>query len=288
MSALKRKVRIVTDTTAVLPPEYIAAHPIEVIPQVVLFGETSFLEDRELSFEEFIVKLKASAELPKTAAPPIQTAEEAFRRQLAHADTVIALHPSAELSGTVRSATLAKEQSFPGADIRILDTRQIGANLATLVQLAEQWAEAGEDADTILERLEAMIPRARVYFLVDTLEYLQKGGRIGAASALLGTALQIKPILCMNNGRIEAFEKVRTHQKAFERLKEIVRDEIRDPISAYLSVGHADRLQDAQRLAEELCAQYTLENIPIYKMGASITTHAGPGVLKVAFFSDSV
>ncbi len=280
------KVRIVTDTTAVLPADYLKVHEIEVIPQVILFGEKSYLEEEELTFEDFIVKLKASRVLPKTAAPPIASAENAFRKQLTQAETVIAIHPSSEVSGTVRTAQVAKEESFPDEDIRILDTLQIGANLATMVKIAVGMAEKGSDADEIMACLQSMVPRGQVYFLVDTLEYLQKGGRIGAASALLGTALQIKPILCMKNGKIDAFEKVRTHRRAYERLKEVSRQMIDNPETAFLSVGHADRLGDAQRLAGELEDIFDIQDIPIYNMGASITTHAGPGVLKVAFFSD--
>lgn len=284
MSANRQKVRVVTDTTAVLPEEYTRAHSVEVIPQVILFGEKSYLEEKEMTFEQFIDALKQSEDLPKTAAPPIASAEEAFRAQLQHADTVLAIHPSSEVSGTVRSATVAREQSFPDADIRVLDTRHIGANLATLVKVAVEMAETGATGDEILGRLHAMIPRGRVYFLVDTLEYLQKGGRIGAASALLGTALNIKPILSMKDGKITAFEKVRTHSKALMRLKEIAREQVQEPGTAYLSVGHADRLEDAQKLAAELEDIFDISGIPVYNMGASITTHAGPGVLKIAFF----
>ncbi len=281
------RVRIVTDTTAVLPGEYLEQHGVEVIPQVILFGEESYLEEEDLSFEEFIIKMKASPDLPKTAAPPIISAEKAFRKQLSRADTVLAIHPSSELSGTVRTVQVAKAENFPNEDIRILDTRQIGANLATMVKIAVEMAEQGSDGDEIIGKLESMVAKGKVFFLVNTLEYLQKGGRIGAASALVGTALQIKPILCMSDGKIAAFEKVRTHRRAYERLKEIAKEMIEDPGSAYLSVGHADRLADAQRLTGELETIFGITDIPIYNMGASITTHAGPGVLKIAFFSDT-
>src|SRR3972149_6421573 len=149
MPEVSSKVRIVTDTTAALPPEYIAAHPIEVVPQVVLFGEESFLEDVELAYPEFIRRLKASAQLPKTAAPPPGELVKAYGRQLAQAQTIISIHPSAEISGTVRSALTAKEDSFPDADIRVLDTRTVAGNLATLVRLAVDWAEAGGSASEI-------------------------------------------------------------------------------------------------------------------------------------------
>ncbi len=278
------KVRIVTDTTATLPPDFAAAHAVEVAPQVVLFGDESFLEEREITYAEFIRRLKASAQLPKTAAPPPGLMVEAYARQLAHAQTVLSIHPSTDVSGTVRSAETARE-SFPGADIRILDTRTIGGNLATLVRLAVEWAESGLGADEIMARLEALVPRSRIYVLVATLEYLQKGGRIGGASALIGGVLQIKPILEFKNGRIEPLEKIRTHNHAVERLKDLVCEHCPRSPEARVCVMHADDLDEAQRLAEGLKASLGLTQMPFYHLGAAITTHAGPGTLAVGFFA---
>jgi DegV family protein with EDD domain len=277
-------VRIVTDTTAVLLPGYAAAHRVEVVPQVILFGEESFLEDTELSFPEFIRRLKAAPQLPKTAAPPPGLLIEAYRRQLAEAQTVLSIHPSVEVSGTVRSAVTAKEEAFPDADIRILDSRTVAGNLATMVQVAAEWAESGMGADEIMDRLQAMVPRGRIYFLVATLEYLQKGGRIGGAAALVGSALQIKPILELKNGRVEAFEKIRTHNHALERMKSLVIDQCPRSPDAHLCVMQADELVAAQRLADELKSIFGFANVPIYSMGASITTHGGPGILAIGFF----
>jgi fatty acid kinase fatty acid binding subunit len=267
-------VRIVTDTTAVLPPEYIAAHPIEVVPQVILFGEDSLLEDVEISYSEFLRRLRASAQLPKTAAPPPGLLVEAYKRQLAQAQTVISIHPSTEVSGTVRSAQTAKAESFPEADIRILDTRTVAGNLATLVILAVEWAESSVSADEIMNRLQEMIPRGRTYFVVATLEYLQKGGRIGGAAALVGSVLQIKPILELKGGRVEALEKVRTHRHALERLKQLVTEQCPRSPDAHLCVMQADELESG----------LGLEHIPVYNAGASITTHGGPGILAAGFF----
>ena len=285
MPGASAKVLIVTDTTAALPPEYIAAHPIEVVPQVVLFGEESFLEDVELAYPEFIRRLKASPQLPKTAAPPPGELVKAYGRQLAEARTILSIHPSAEVSGTVRSALTAKEDAFPDADIRVLDTRTVAGNLATLVMLAVDWAEAGAEAEEIIRRLQALIPRGRTYFLVVTLEYLQKGGHIGGAQALIAGALQIKPILQIKDGRVEALERVRTHHRALERLKELVIEQCPRSPDAHLCVMHADDLGEAQRLAGDLKSSLGLNHIPIYNVGAAITTHAGPGTLAVGFFT---
>lgn len=278
------KIRIVTDTTAVLPKEFTTAHHVEVVPQIILFGQESFQEEFELSYSEFIRRLRTSPELPKTAAPEPGLLIEAFKRQLAEAETVIALHPSTDVSGTVRSAITAKEEAFPDADIRILDTRTIGSNLASMVIDAVEWAESGVSADEIMSRLEAMIPRSRVYFLVATLEYLRKGGRIGGTSALVGGVLQIKPILQLKDGRVEPLEKVRTHHHALERLKELVIEQCPRSPGAHLSVMNADELDAAQKLAQELGSKLGFERVPIYNVGASITTHGGPGILAASFF----
>jgi len=278
------KIRIVTDTTAVLPQEYTVAHHVEVVPQIILFGQESFQEDYELSYSEFIRRLRSAPELPKTAAPEPRLLIEAFRRQLAEAETVIAIHPSTDVSGTVRSAITAKEEAFPEADIRVIDSRTVGSNLASMVIDAVEWAESGVSADEIMNRLQAMIPRSRIYFLVATLEYLRKGGRIGGASALVGSVLQIKPILQLKDGRVEPLEKVRTHRHALERLKELVIEQCPRTPSAHLSVMNADELEAARRLAEELKSKLGFERVPIYNVGASITTHGGPGILAASFF----
>jgi DegV family protein with EDD domain len=285
MTEKPARVRVVTDTTAALPRAYVEAHHVENVPQIILFGEESFQEEYEISFADFVRRLRASKQLPKTAAPPPGLMIEAYRRQLAEADTILSLHPSTEVSGTVRSAQTAKEEAFPDADIRILDTRTVGANLASMVMVAVEWAESGVSADEIVERLQAMIPRGRIYFLVATLEYLQKGGRIGGASALIGAMLQIKPILQLRDGRVEPLEKVRTYHQALQRLKELVIEQCpRDP-SAHLSVMNADQVEAAERLARELESMLGAKHVPVYNVGASITAHGGPGILAVAFFA---
>lgn len=285
MATLNVPVRILADTTAGLPQDFLRAHSIEVVPQVILFGEESLLEEVEISYPEFVRRLKAASDLPKTAAPPPGEYVKSFGRELERARCLLVVCPSSDVSGTVRSAQVAREEAFPSADIRILDTRTVGGNLATMVQLAVGWAEQGMGADAILARLEAMIPRSRTYFLVTTLEYLRRGGRIGGASALVGGALQIKPILELKDGHVDVLEKVRTESRALERLKELAeRDCPRGP-EGRLCVMHADDREAAEALALDLGSRLGLATIPIYTLGAAITTHAGPGALGVGFFA---
>jgi DegV family protein with EDD domain len=278
------KVRIVTDSTACLPPGFAQAHGVEVVPQLVRFGEEVFLEGVEISHADYIRRLKSAAAQAGTAAAPPAEFIKAYRRQLELGNTIISLHPSNEISGTVRSANIAKSEGFADADIRIIDSRLVAGNLGALVQHAVAWIEAGQSADQIIPQLEALFPRGRMYFLVPTLEYLQRGGRIGGAAALIGGVLQIKPLLELRNGRVEPLERVRTYNRAYERLKELVLAGCPRTPQAELCVMHADAPAEAERLAADLRGAMGMADIPIFAVGAAITTHAGPGTIGVGFF----
>jgi DegV family protein with EDD domain len=280
----RQRVAVVTDTTASLPPGYAAAHGLEVVPQVIIFGDESYLEERELPFAEFVRRLKRSEELPRTAAPPPGEFVAAYGRALAQADTILSIHPSSEVSGTVRSARSAVEMAYPDADIRILDTRTIGGALGAMVQVAVEGAESGNSADTILSQLRAMVPRSRTYFALRTLEYLQKGGRIGKASALAGSVLRIKPVLQLDHGQVAPLEKIRTFTRAVQRLEQLTVSECPPGPRARLCVMEADARREAERLAASLARELALTHVPLLNVGSAITTHAGPGVLGVAFF----
>jgi DegV family protein with EDD domain len=276
-------VKIVTDTTSGLPQETLKELGVAVLPQIIIFGEESYRDDSELDTQTFLEKLKASPALPKTSAPPPNLFAPVFERLTAEGNTVVAIHPSDELSGTVEFAVVAA-QEFPTADIRVVDTRTIAAPMGNMVLLAVQWAGAGLDADTIVARLEELMARQRLYFLVDTLEFLHKGGRIGGAKALLGGLLQVKPILTLQDGRVEPFEQQRTKKRALDRLKELVVEECPRSDDAHLAVMHADAEETARALAADLASVMGLSNVPVYEVPPAIVVHAGPGVLGVGFF----
>lgn len=276
-------VRIVADTTAGLPAETLAALGIALIPQIVIFGERSYRDDTELDTATFLQKLKASPTLPKTAAPPPALYHPVFEQAQREGEAVVVVAPSAQLSGTVRAAEVAA-QDFPGLEVRVVDTRTIAGNLATLVLLARQWAGEGCDADEIVARLQEWTPRGRTYFLVDTLEYLHKGGRIGGAKALLGELLQVKPILCLREGRVEPFAQQRTKKRALLRLAEIIQEECPRNAGAHLCIMQADAEEEARALAADLKDLLRLPSVPMYELPPAIVVHAGPGVMAVGFF----
>jgi len=278
-------IKVVTDTTAGLDLDWVRQHHVPYIPQVIYFGEQSFLEIEEISQAEFLRRLKASSSLPRTAAPPPGLFIKAFQELEADKNTILCIHPSAEVSGTVRSAQLAKEEAFPNADIRIIDTRTIGAQLRLMVMKAVEWAEAGVDADTIVARLADMTRRTRTYFMVATLEYLQRGGRIGGAAAIVGQLLQIKPILMLRDGRVEALARERTLKRATQRLCELVLEEVGCDMSPCVQVMHAEAPERAQELAGYFKERLGRQDVEVIDLVPAIITHAGPGVVGAGFLA---
>lgn len=279
-------IKIVTDTTSTLSREYCQQHDIDVVPQIIRFGEETFLEGVEIDEPEFLQRLKSSAQLPATAAPAPGLFDDAYRQAAEKGYPILSIHPSSEVSATVASANVARDL-YASADIRVIDMRTVAGCLGEAVKQAVEWRDAGRTADQIEAELRSLIPRSRTYFLVATLEYLRRNGRIGGASSMIGSVLQIKPILQLSNGRVEPLDKVRTHQKALERLKELILTECPRTPEARLCVMHADATEDANRLRAELGAALGIKDIPLYSVGPAITTHAGPGTLAAGFFTEA-
>jgi DegV family protein with EDD domain len=279
-------VNILTDTTSCLSQDIAYKYNIPVIPQVIIFGEDSYYEGLDIDTDTFMQKLQSSHQLPKTAAPPPELFAKEFERLASDKEPILCIHPSSEVSGTVRSASVAAKD-FPDLDIRVIDTRVIASPLGSIVELAAQWAASGESADDIEQKINDLIKRVKVYFLVSTLEYLAKGGRIGGAASLLGSVLQIKPILSIKDGKIDVYEKERTHKRAIAHLEKTILKQISFNGDAYLSVMHAGNAEEAEIFAQRLGEKIGQENIPITYVPPAIITHAGPGVLAAGFFRTS-
>src|SRR5574341_1693871 len=214
---------IVADTTCGLPRDLLKQRGIPLVPQIVIFGEESYHDDSELDTATFLRKLKASPKLPKTSAPEPHLYYPIFKEAQEKGESVIVIALTGKASGTVRSAQTAALE-FPNVDIHVVDTQTVSCNLGSMVLVADDMAKAGKCPDEILAKFNNMIPRGRVYFVVDTLEYLAKGGRIGGAKKLLAELLEIKPILQVKDGQVESFEQQRTKRRALARLVETTVD----------------------------------------------------------------
>lgn len=274
---------IVADTTCGLPRDLLAQRNIPLIPQVVIFGEDSYHDDTELDTATFLQKLKASPTLPKTAAPEPPLYYPIYKDAQAKVESVIVIAPSAKVSGTVRSAEVAA-QEFPGLDVRVIDSLTVSCNLGSMVLAADELAKAGASTDEIEAKVRDMIPRGRIFFVVDTLEYLAKGGRIGGAKKLLAELLEIKPILTIREGQVEPFEQQRTKKRAMARLAEVVAEGCPGNAESYLSVLQVEAEAEAQVFVTELKERVSVPDIPVYELPPAIVVHGGPKTMGVGFF----
>ncbi len=275
--------KIIADTTCGLPLDELADLGIDVIPQIIIFDGKAYKDDHEIDTPTFLSKLKSAKELPKTAAPPPALYEPLYRAYAEQGHSIIIPTPSTDLSGTFRSAQVSAE-NVPEADVHILDTRTVAGGLGVLVKKAKMWADQGKDPETILEDLRQLAKREVVYFLVDTLEFLHKGGRIGNASYLIGSLLQMKPILGLDDGKVTAIEKQRTSAKALNRIKELVLSQCPKGESSNITVSHCGGQERAEQLAKELAERLGLDAIPVYEVPPAIVVHGGPGIIEVSFF----
>ena len=276
--------KIIADTTCGLPLEELAAMGVDVIPQIIIFDDQPYRDDNEIDTPTFLAKLQEAKELPKTAAPPPALYEPIYQACAEAGEAIVIPTPSSDLSGTFRSAEVAHE-SVPEADVHILDTRTVAGGLGILVKKAKAWADEGVLPDEIVSKLAAMQKREKVYFLVDTLEYLHKGGRIGSASYLIGSMLQMKPILGLVDGKVTAVEKQRTSAKALSRLKELVLEDCPKGPESYITVSHCGGQERAEQFANEMADALGIDSIPIYVVPPAIVVHAGPGVITVSYFT---
>ncbi len=276
-------IKVIADTTCGLPLEELAELGVDVIPQIIIFDGKPYRDDTEIDTPTFLSKLTEAKELPKTAAPPPALYEPLFEKYAQEGHSIVIPTPSTDLSGTYRSAEVAAE-AVPDADVHILDTRSIAGGLGVLVKKAKAWADDGKDPETILQDLKALAEKEVVFFLVDTLEYLHKGGRIGNASYLIGSVLQMKPILGIDDGKVTAIEKQRTSTKAFKRLKELVLQQCPQGEQSLITVSHCGGQARAEKLAAELSQALNVNHIPVYEVPPAIVVHGGPGIIEVSFF----
>ena len=276
-------ITIVADTTSCIPVHEARALGIQYLPQIIIIGNDTYRDDTEIDSKTFMVKLKTSPVLPKTAAPPPALYTPIYKEYANPGNTIIVICPSLDLSGTFRSAEVAA-MDFPDADIRVIDTRTVASGLGSIVRKSNEWVQQGLPADQIVENIKEMSSRWRVYFVVATLEYLHKGGRIGAAKALFGSILQIKPILTVTNGKIEAVESQRTQKRAITRFQELVCEDCPHDLESHLTMMHAGAESNAILLASEFSKLLQLAEVPITEVPPAIVVHAGPGVLAASYF----
>ena len=274
-------IKVVTDSTCYLPEDVLRRHDIRVVPLNVHFGQHTYREGVDLTPEQFYHLLATSPVLPTTSQPSPGEFRQVFAELSSAGYQILCLVISSRLSGTYQSAVEA-QQMLSGVPIVVFDSFSVAAGLALMVLTAAEMAAAGYPMKVILERLERLRHDVRLYFIVDTLEYLQKGGRIGKAAALVGSLLQIKPILAIQDGIVQPLDRARSKPKALERLLEHFEAGLEPRQALQCILVHAQAFNEAQQLAAELQRRFHCRRILTTEVGAVVGTHVGPGVVGAA------
>lgn len=281
------KVAVVTDSTANIPDELLNNLPVYTIPLQVIWGPDSFRDSVDIHPQEVYTRLEGTKVMPTTSQPSPAAFSEVYRGLLDQGYDILSVHISASLSGTIDSALQAR-QNFPGARIEIVDSKTTSMAMGFPVLTVARAAAQGATLQECQKLVENDIQHTGVLFVVKTLEFLRRGGRIGGASAFLGTAFDLKPILELRNGRIEAIDRVRTMSKALDQLLVLFADRVGQQRPVHIAALHANNLVDARQVLERARNQFSPSDVSeavISEVSPVIGIHAGPGVVGLTFMT---
>lgn len=278
------RVALVTDSTAYIPQELVQKYSISVAPQILIWGQETFRDGVDIQPGEFYNRLKKATIMPTTSQATIPAFEKIFKDLVEQGCEVLSILISGKLSGTIDSAVHARE-SFPGASIEIVDSQSTAMAMGYQILTVARAIEAGAN----LVEAKALAEKARDYtgviFAVDTMEFLHRGGRIGGGTRFLGTALNIKPILELTGGRVEAVERVRTRKKSLQRLVDMVVERTANRKPVRLATLHADAEEDARQILEMAKEKIEVVESVFSEVSPVVGTHAGPGTVGLAYMA---
>ncbi|MCR4408235.1 MAG: DegV family protein [Anaerolineae bacterium] len=277
------KVKVVTDSTAHFEPGVAERLGIQIVPLRIHFGDEVFREGIDITSERFFRKLAESPIQPKASAPPIGEFRAVYRELNKTTDQILSIHMSSKLSHTWEVANEAASALLGRCEIAVVDSQTISLGLGILAKAAAEAANQGESLDSIIRLLRGMIPHIYVVFFVETLDYLERGGRIGKAQALLGTMLGIKPFLTIEEGEIIPMEKVQDREKAVDKLFEFVAEFSHIEQMAILQ-SSPEPTEETKLLIERLELTFPDLEFPILVYGPTLATHIGPNTLGVIVY----
>ena len=276
-------IKIVTDSTADLPPETAAQLGITVVPLNVHFGEETYLDGVDILHDEFFARLKAARQLPTTSQPSPGKFMEVYRSLAEAGDHVVSIHISDKLSGTLNSARQAKEQ-MEGGDIHIVDSEQAALGNGLVVIAAAKAAQEGASLEAVLDEANRAINEVQLFGLLDTLEYLRKGGRIGMVRGFIGALLKVRPIITVRDGIVQSATSVRSRAYGIQYMVTLAEE--RAPLKQ-AAVMHSSTDEEAEELAERLRPFVADGQVLQGRLGPVVGTHAGPGVIGIVIQSEN-
>lgn len=277
-----KKTVIVTDSTADIPADLVKKYDIRIVPLSLMFGSDSYLDGVEITAAQFYKRLIESTQMPTTSQPSPADFVGVYESILEEFPgcSILSIHLSSGMSGTYQSALLATSLIEEDADIKVWDSKSASYGFGLLVVHAAQLAAEGVPVEQISSSIEELRSKRRLYFLVDTLEYLQKGGRIGKASAVLGTLLNIKPILSIDDeGIIFPVDKVRGRKKATARMIELFKNDLAGVTNVNVAVGTTADPASIEDFLKQLSTVFTVKETIMSDIGPVIGCHVGPGTI---------
>ena len=272
-------IRIVTDSASDLPVALAQANDVTVVPAYVIIGDETYKDGVEITADQFYERLGTLPRLPTTSQPTVADFQEAYQRLLAQGHQIVSIHVSSKLSGTFNSASQAKAVMGDDSPIEIVDSQLASAPLSLAALNAAQWAREMPDYRELAQRVRQSLSRYHTFVLLDTLEYLQKGGRIGKAAAFVGGMLKVKPILTVRDGEVHPLERPRSRERGRARLIEMVRDLA--PVRQINVIHSTDRAQ-ALAVRSELSEMVEPEGLIESRFGPVLGTYLGPNALGIA------
>lgn len=281
----KKKVALVIDSTANLPEEFVEKYNIYVIPLIVNWAGESLRDGVDITPTAFYERLTRAKEMPSTSQPSAGEFVDVFSKAAETAESILCLTISSELSGTFASANAARDM-LEDIPIDIVDTRSTVMAMGFMALKAAEAIENGADLAEAAQVARDLITKVRILFVVDTLEFLHRGGRIGGASRLFGSVLSIKPVLTLENGRIDTLEKIRTKRKAIQYMLDYVVADVAGKSEIHAVMLNAVAFDEADAAAAKLQQQLNIENIPHSELSPVIGTHVGPGAIGIAYYAE--
>lgn len=277
---------ILTDSSADIPKAIREKYDIACVPLTITFGKEKYIDGVDLSIEEFYKKMRAFDKLPTTAVPSPGQFEVAFKKMAEKYDEILSIHISEKMSGTAGSARTAA-QALPNIKITVVDSEVVHSLLGAMAVECAKKAQKGAGMSELLDTINILKKRVKIYFIVPTLKYLQMGGRIGKAKGLIASVLKIQPVLTLSEGEVAPYKTIRGWQNAKQLIIDSLAKDVKPDGTFNIIIGHADNLTEAKEIAEKCKEMFKPKELDIWEVGPVVGTHAGPGIIAAVNYENT-
>lgn len=281
-----KKVAVVTDSSANIPTELVQQLNIHVVPIPLMYGTRTYLDGVDITAEQVYRRLRLEKQIPTTSTPSVGDFLRVYATASEDASGIVSIHMSTKLSSTYNTATVAS-QLLDRVPVRVVNCGTAAMGQGFVVLEAARAAAAGATLDEVVSRANEIAPKVQLLFTLDTLEYLHRSGRVSGVAALMGSVLQIKPVVYLVDGHVEVLVKTRTRRKALQAILDQMSEQVRD-CPLHVSISHADAPAEAEELRRRVEEQFHCAELYVTEFTPVMGAHTGPGVLGVAFYAEEM